>query len=208
MERNIKRGDIYYIVGGTAVGSEHGADRPAVVVSNDIGNKYAPVVEVVYLTTGKKRRMPTHVSIGSSARPSTALCEQVVTVSKSRLQRRMGRVTEEELRQIDAALTTSLGIQERYGGFLLVKCAGCGKLRAFYPKAPINTMRCKCGFETALCGLRPLYLECGCGSKFKYMTNIKSKSVTWKCLNCGNPVRLKQNKQGSAYVTTGRKGGR
>lgn len=39
---SIKRGDIYFITGIEATGSEQGGERPAVIVSNDIGNKYAP----------------------------------------------------------------------------------------------------------------------------------------------------------------------
>lgn len=81
----MKRGDIYFVVGGAAVGSEQTANRPAVIVSNDIGNRFAPIVEVVYLTTRKKVSLPTHVFIGSAPKPSVALCEQIVTVSKSRL---------------------------------------------------------------------------------------------------------------------------
>lgn len=100
----MRHGDIYYVIGGAAIGSEQSADRPAIVVSNDTGNKYAPVVEVVYLTTRKKVGLPTHVFIGSAERPSVALCEQIVTVSKSRLVRRINRVTTEEMRRIDKAL--------------------------------------------------------------------------------------------------------
>lgn len=111
----MKRGDIYHVTGGVAVGSEQTANRPAVVVSNDIGNRFAPVVEVVYLTTRKKTGLPTHVFIGSAPRPSIALCEQIVTVSKSRLQRRIGRITAEEMNKIDKALGKSLGIH-RTGG--------------------------------------------------------------------------------------------
>ena len=43
---NVKRGDIFYVVGGMATGSEQNADRPAVIVSNDLGNRYAPIVEL------------------------------------------------------------------------------------------------------------------------------------------------------------------
>lgn len=111
----MKRGDIYFVVGGAAVGSEQTANRPAVVVSNDIGNKFAPIVEVVYLTTRKKAGLPTHVFIGSAPKPSIALCEQIVTVSKDRLQRRIGRITAEEMNKIDKALGKSLGIH-RTGG--------------------------------------------------------------------------------------------
>lgn len=115
-QKRVKRGDIYYVIGGAAVGSEQEADRPAIVVSNDTGNRYAPIVEVVYLTTRKKVSLPTRVFIGSAERPSVALCEQIVTVSKNRLVRRINRVTPEEMRRIDAALTKSLGIHKQTGG--------------------------------------------------------------------------------------------
>ena len=112
---SIKRGDIYFITGIEATGSEQGGERPAVIVSNDTGNKYAPVVEAVYLTTKRKTDIPTHVYISSAERPSIALCEQIVTVCKSRLERYIGSVTVAEMRRIDRALSTSLGIH-RAGG--------------------------------------------------------------------------------------------
>lgn len=112
---SVKRGDIYFVVGGAAVGSEQSANRPAVIVSNDIGNRFAPIVEIVYLTTRTKGGLPTHVFIGSAPRPSIALCEQIVTVSKSRLQRYIGRVTQEEINNIDKALGKSLGIHRQEG---------------------------------------------------------------------------------------------
>lgn len=109
----MRRGEIYYVKKTQTVGSEQGADRPEIVVSNDTGNRHGPVVEVVYLTTQRKNLLPTHVYISTASRPSIALCEQVFTVCKSRLERYIGRVTSTELRQIDAALTTSLGIYQK-----------------------------------------------------------------------------------------------
>lgn len=108
------------MVGGAATGSEQEADRPAIIVSNDMGNKYAPVVEVVYLTTKKKAGLPTHVYIGSAERPSIALCEQIVTVCKSRLARHIGSVTEEEMSRVDKALSKSLGIHKAGGNAMQI----------------------------------------------------------------------------------------
>lgn len=84
-------------------------------MSNDTGNRYAPVVEVVYLTTKHKTSMPTHVFIYSAPKPSIALCEQIVTVCKSRLHKYIGNVSEAEMDKIDRALQTSLGIQKAGG---------------------------------------------------------------------------------------------
>lgn len=115
-----RRGDIFYIAGTEAVGSEQAGDRPAVIVSNDVGNRYAPIVEVVYLTTRQKARMPTHVPIYSTERPSTALCEQIVTVSKHRLQRYIGSASDGEMRGIDKALHISLGINTKEGNAMKI----------------------------------------------------------------------------------------
>lgn len=105
-----KRGEIYFVSGGGNFGSEQGGDRPAVVVSNDSGNLYSPVVEVVYLTTKPKTRLPTHTRLFSAARPSTALCEQITTVDKERLTRYIGRLSDDEMERLDAAMVVSLNL--------------------------------------------------------------------------------------------------
>ena len=110
-EAQIKRGDIFYIQKSASVcGSEQIAGRPGIIVSNDIGNSTSETVEVVYLTTRHKTTLPTHVPISSSARESTALCEQITTVSVERVGDYCGRVTDEELRMIDEALMVSLNL--------------------------------------------------------------------------------------------------
>lgn len=107
----VYRGDIFYIQNtGYNVGSEQTSGRPAIVVSNDIGNKNAPVVSVVYLTTQEKKPLPTHVEVLCKQK-STALCEQIYTVSKERLGDYVRTATEEEMRQVDIALACSLDIQ-------------------------------------------------------------------------------------------------
>lgn len=110
---NIKRGEIFYIArGGATNGSEQFADRPAVVVSNDENNMYSGVIEVVYLTTAPKTDLPTHVTIRSTGRTSTVLCEQVTSVSVDRVNNYIGQVSEQEMKNIDIALMISLAIGE------------------------------------------------------------------------------------------------
>lgn len=62
--------------------------RPVLVISNDMANKFSPVVTVVPLTTrlGKKC-LPTHVTLLTSGLRgvSLALCEQILTIDKARL---------------------------------------------------------------------------------------------------------------------------
>ena len=82
-----------------------GGGRPAVIISNDIGNNAAPILEVVYLTTQEKKPLPTHVKINSSKYPSTVLCEQIDTVNKDKVGDYIGQCSMAEMKKIDAALS-------------------------------------------------------------------------------------------------------
>lgn len=107
----IKRGDIFYVVNNyQEEGSEQRAGRPAVIVSNDKGNTYSGIVEIVYLTTQPKTDLPTHIDIRSAERPSIALCEQITSISKNRLGNYIGTCSEYELDMLNAAMLISLGI--------------------------------------------------------------------------------------------------
>jgi mRNA interferase MazF len=107
----MRRGEIYYIEIPTSIGTEIRKARPGIIVSHDKLNDHSGLVEVVYMTTTPKEEQPTHVSINSCDRPSTALCEQVNTVSKSRIGDYCGTCTPEEMAAIDRALLVSLGIE-------------------------------------------------------------------------------------------------
>lgn len=106
----IHRGEIYYISRGGASpqGCEQYPDRPAVIVSNEQNNEHSGTVEVVYMTTQPKADLPTHVTIRSTGRVSTVLCEAVYTVSIDRVQKYIGEVSEQEMQNIDIALMISL----------------------------------------------------------------------------------------------------
>ena len=114
MNREIKRGDIFWVDPNPykpAVGHMQQAGRPAIVVSNDENNFYSPTLEIVYLTTKPRRDMPTHCTIRSSNRVSTALCEQVTTISKAeQIGEYIGCCTEEEMRMVDTCIAISLGL--------------------------------------------------------------------------------------------------
>ena len=109
-EMDVKRGDVVYIKKvGITVGCEQSVDRPAVIVSNDIGNKNSECVEIVYLTTQKKTYMPTHVEVVARVK-SVALCEQIYTVSKERIKEYIRSCTDAEMREINKALAVSIGL--------------------------------------------------------------------------------------------------
>ena len=88
----VKRGHIWLTKFDPTIDSEQKGTRPAIIVSNDIGNQYGPTVIVVPLTSQiAKKRLPTHALISQATTglkaDSTALTEHVRSVSKLRLVR-------------------------------------------------------------------------------------------------------------------------
>ena len=107
----MRRGDIHYIEDNYKnVGSEQRAGRPAIIVSNDINNAHSETVEVVWLTTAPKHDLPVHVQIHSTTRTSTALCEQITSVSVERIGSYYATCTDEEMRALNKALALSLDL--------------------------------------------------------------------------------------------------
>lgn len=113
-KNNISRGDIFYVTDNPErpeTGAEIWANRPALIVSNDVFNNTSNVVQIVYLSTSaKKKPNPTHIFVKSGAKTAIALCEQIHTVDMSRLTDYIGHATIEEMNDIDGALLFTLQI--------------------------------------------------------------------------------------------------
>ena len=109
-------GDIYTVDFGQTNGSVQSGVRPAIIVSNNTGNAKSPNVIVIPLTSKiKKTNMPTHILIKSGESglkvDSMALCENLITVSKSQLIKKVGSVCYDDMSSITTGLfiaTTSL----------------------------------------------------------------------------------------------------
>nr|WP_302181767.1 type II toxin-antitoxin system PemK/MazF family toxin [Faecalibacterium prausnitzii] len=111
------RGDIYYADMEPHIGSEQGGTRPVVVLQNDVGNRYAPTLIVATVTsrTEKKKYQPTHVLIAHNTafeKPSVVQLEQIFTIDKSRIQRFLGRLTQDEMQEIEKGVVSSLALAE------------------------------------------------------------------------------------------------
>ena len=114
-KKSIIRGDIYYVrENKDAVGSEQKGYRPAIVISNNVGNKHSKIKQVVYITTKVKNEIPTHVVINSAKYTSIAICEQIFSISDERIGTYVGHCTEDEIRELDKALMISIGLDENY----------------------------------------------------------------------------------------------
>lgn len=113
-DEKINRGDIYLANLNPYKGSEQGGKRPVIIIQNDVGNHYSPTVIVTAVTSRffKKRALPTHVLLDNAEleKNSLALLEQIRTIDKSRLIRKIGRVPEETMKEIDRAIFVSLAL--------------------------------------------------------------------------------------------------
>lgn len=88
-----------------------GGRRPVIIVSNNKANKYSPVVTIAPLTSQvRKRFLPTHVTLFAEglSTVSIALCEQLTTIDKCQLIRRVGNISNPADR---AALNRALAVQ-------------------------------------------------------------------------------------------------
>jgi len=106
----MKRGEVYDARLEPVEGSEQGGTRPVIIVSRDVINAYSPVVLAVPCTTYQegKRVYPTQVLIkapdGGLAQDSIAMADQIRVLSKNRLSRLRGTLSDEVMKQLNQAL--------------------------------------------------------------------------------------------------------
>ena len=128
MTTRITRGEIYFANLGSAVGSEQDGFRPVLVVQNNIGNAHSPTIVVAPLTSSKKAFLPTHVRIartGLLTTDSIALCEQLRTLDRKRLDSYIGRIEPKEQRAVDHALAVSLELSSQPKTLDFTLCQSC-----------------------------------------------------------------------------------
>ncbi len=112
----VVRGDVFIAVLDPVEGSEQSGTRRVVVVSRDSLNKYSPVVCICPITdaANKKRIYPSHVLVparlGGQTTDGIVVCEQVRTISKSRLREHKGKFERDVMARVDAALKIALDL--------------------------------------------------------------------------------------------------
>ena len=110
-----RRGHVYLVDFDPTRGAELRRTRPAVIVQNDIANRWSPITIVAAMTTQFDEPLyPTEVLVsrGESGlqADSVVLLNQIRSIDKARLVRALGRVTSETTARIDRALILSLGL--------------------------------------------------------------------------------------------------
>ena len=111
-----RRGEIYLVDFDPAVGSEIQKTRPALVIQNDVGNEFANTTIVAGITSYKGRHSyPTSIPIksgeGGLNKDSLVLLSQIRTVDKLRLSKKLGSLSDLQMKKVGFAIMISFGFE-------------------------------------------------------------------------------------------------
>ncbi len=109
-----KRKEIWLVSLEPIIGSEIGKTRPALVISNNRNNEFASTITLIPISTTLSKVYPFEVKILSKdsglLKDSKVKCNQIRTVDKTRLQKKIGEVQHEYVEKVEEALLIHLDI--------------------------------------------------------------------------------------------------
>src|SRR5580692_4597146 len=109
-----RRGEIYLVEFDPALGHEIKKTRPAIVIQNDVGNRYSAITIVAAITSKlSAASYPVEVVVSPTktnglSKPSAVELSQIQSVDRERLVRRLGALDPGTMRKVDDALKISL----------------------------------------------------------------------------------------------------
>ena len=111
----LKRGDVYWVSFEPAHGAEIKKTRPALVVQNDVANRYSPITIVAAISSQFDENLyPTEVLVrapeGGLVSDSVVLLNQIRSIERGRLIKRLGGLRAETMARVNRALQISLGL--------------------------------------------------------------------------------------------------
>lgn len=110
-----QRGELYWANLDPAIGSEIAKTRPALIISNDVGNQYADRVIVAPISSGRLGKIypfEVHLNPGEAglSKASKILLDQIRTLDKSRLGEQIGTLSAERTEEVNRAIRISLAV--------------------------------------------------------------------------------------------------
>jgi len=110
------RGAVIEVNLDPVVGSEANKIRPSLVIQNDVGNRFSPIVIVAAITGAENvpRQYPVDVGVskgeGGFTKDSVVQCNQIRSVDEKRLVRTLGQLRPVTMAKVDQALRISLAL--------------------------------------------------------------------------------------------------
>ena len=110
-----RRGEVYLVNFDPTLGAEIQKTRPALIVQNDVANRHSAITIVAAITSQFDQPLyPTEVLIrppeGGLRMDSVALLNQIRSIDKQRLVRRLGTLKPETMVRVDRAILISMGL--------------------------------------------------------------------------------------------------
>lgn len=111
---NIKRGQLVLVDLKERTGSCQRGKRPAVVIQNDIGNRFSATTMVIPITSKEKRNLPVHIRLTKdydvAYKGNILMAEQLTVIDKSQIIL-VGDILEEiDIKALDKALSIQLDL--------------------------------------------------------------------------------------------------
>lgn len=110
-----RRGEVYLVNFDPTIGSEIKKTRPALILQNDIANRHSPITIVAAITSKYDATLyPTEVLVkppeGGLTTNAVVLLNQVRSIDKGRLIKRLGVLKSSTMQHVDRALQISVGL--------------------------------------------------------------------------------------------------
>jgi mRNA interferase MazF len=106
----VERYSIYWVDLNPVVGAEISKIRPAVVVSDDLMNQHLKTVVMCPLTSQLHPDWRSRITINCEGKPSEIAVDQIRTVSKLRLKRKVDQLKEADAEQLRQLIVEMYGL--------------------------------------------------------------------------------------------------
>ena len=106
----MNRGDVWWVNFEPSIGGEIRKKRPAIIASNNAANKYLNRVQVIPITSNTDRLFPSEAYVTIAGKKGKAMADQLATVSKQRLSKRIGSISDDEMNMVVEAIKTQLDL--------------------------------------------------------------------------------------------------
>jgi len=106
----MNRGDVWWVNFEPSIGGEIRKKRPAIIVSNNSANKFLNRVQVIPITSNTDRLFPSEAYVTVAGKKGKAMADQLATVSKQRLSKRIDSISDDEMNMVVEAIKTQLDL--------------------------------------------------------------------------------------------------
>lgn len=106
----MQKGEVWWVDFNPAIGGEIQKVRPAIIISNDASNKVLNRVQVIPTTSNTAKCFPCEAYVEIEGKISKAMADQLATVNKLRLKTKIGKISEQNMLDIERAIKVQLDL--------------------------------------------------------------------------------------------------